>query len=111
MIILFFSQFFFSHDFFLFHLLLSSLLFSSLLSSLLFSSLFSCLVSQAVGKGTVLLWVNIIAHAFSGEATVLPIFPKKAEAPWVRENFQVGASGSPTACHEDSGIVGVFQGS
>ena len=35
---------------------------------------------------------------------------QKAEVPWVPESFQVGASGSPTASHEDFGDDGVSQG-
>ena len=41
---------------------------------------------------------------------LLPIFPQKAEVHWVPESFQVGALGSPTACHEDFGDDGVSQG-
>ena len=50
-----------------------------------------------------LLWVNKIAHAFLVRQWCLRFFPKKAEVPWVPESFQVGASGPPTACHEDFG--------
>ena len=41
---------------------------------------------------------------------MLPIFRTEAEVPWVPESFQVGASRSPIACHEDFGDDGVSQG-
>ena len=49
-----------------------------------------------------LLCVNLFAHAFRVRQWCLRFFTK-AEVPWVPENFQVGASGSPTACHVDIG--------
>ena len=50
-----------------------------------------------------LLWVNTIAYAFLERQWCLLFFPKKAEVPSVSESFHTGASGSPTACHEDFG--------
>ena len=54
-----------------------------------------------------LLWVNVIAHTFFGRGNGAPDISQKAEVLWVPESFQVGASGSPTACHEDFGDDGV----
>ena len=34
---------------------------------------------------------------------VPPILPRRLRVPSVPESFQAGASGSPTACHEDFG--------
>ena len=57
-----------------------------------------------------LLWVNVIAHRFFLAGNGAPDISRKAEVPWVPESFQVGASGFPTASHEDSGDDGVSQG-
>ena len=57
-----------------------------------------------------LLWVNVIAHAFLGWQWCLPNGSQKAEVPWVPESFQEDASGSPTASREDFGDDGVPQG-
>ena len=57
-----------------------------------------------------LLWVNLTAYAFFCLRTMVPPkFPKKAEVPWVPKSFEVGASGSPTACHEYFGDDGVSE--
>ena len=47
---------------------------------------------------------------FSGFNGALDI-AHKAEVPWVLVRFQVGASGSPTACHDDLAEDGTFHGS
>ena len=62
---------------------------------------------QTFRKGTKLLRLNKNCTHVSGEAMVLPIFPRKAEVPRVPESFHVGASGAPTACHEDFGADAV----
>ena len=48
-------------------------------------------------------------HVFWGRNGA-PDISHKAEVPWVPDSFQVGASGSPTTCHEDFGDDGVSQG-
>ena len=55
-----------------------------------------------------LLWVNKIAYAFLG-GNGAPDFSQKDDVPCVPERFQVGASGSPTACQEDFGDDDVCQ--
>ena len=55
---------------------------------------------QTIGKWTILLRMNIIAHFFL-RSNGAPDVSQNAEVPCVPESSQVGASGSPTACHED----------
>ena len=56
-----------------------------------------------------LLCVNMTAHAFWERRWCLRYFPEGRRYPGVPEGFQVGSSGSPTACHEDFGDDGLSQ--
>ena len=61
---------------------------------------------QTIGKWTILLWMSKIAHVFFGKQWYSRHFTKCRGTPVCPESFQVGASGSPTACHEDLGEDG-----
>ena len=65
---------------------------------------------QTFREGTALFWVKKNCTLALGEAMVPPIFPRKLRVPSIQESFRVGASGSPTACHEDFGADEVSKG-
>ena len=54
--------------------------------------------------------MNDIASTLSG-GNGASEYSQEAEVPSVLESFQVGASGCPTACHEDLGADGASHGS
>ena len=61
------------------------------------------------GKGLSFFgWIKL--HLRFGGGNGASDFSQKAEVPCVPESFQIGASGSPTACNEDFGADEVSQG-